>query len=343
MARTAFIVGGSGQIGQAVCGALLADGWRVIAAQRHGEGFPETFRRLGATTIALDRDKDGALARAIRGGVDALIDTVAFDETHARQLLDIQGDVGAFVVISSASVYRDGKGRTLDEAAANGFPNFPVPIAEDQPVVAPGPATYSTRKSALERALLRNARRPVTILRPGAIHGVGSCHPREWWFAKRILDGRRAVPLAWNGQSRFHASATSNIAELIRVALAAPGTRVLNAADPEALTVTAIGEVIAAIYAYDWTLVPFEGPPVGAVGRNPWAIPRPIVLDMARAEAIGYRAVTHYQGAIGEACASAEAAARAGVTFPAYLTAMFDYAAEDAFLARGAGGRFMPS
>ena len=62
----------------------------------------------------------------------------------------------------------------------------------------------------------------MTVLRPGAIHGVGSRHPREWWFVKRILDGRRAVPLAWDGQSRFHASATSNIAELIRVVLAAP-------------------------------------------------------------------------------------------------------------------------
>ena len=337
MAGTAFIVGASGQIGQAVCGALLADGWRVIAAQRHGEGFPTTLRSLGATTIALDRDQDGALARAVLGGVDALIDTVAYDDAHARQLLDIQGDVGAFVVVSSASVYRDAEGRTLDEAATNGFPDLPVPIGEDQPTVAPGPETYSTRKAALEQVLLQNARPPVTVLRPGAIYGAGSRHPREWWFVKRILDGRRAVPLAWGGKSRFHASATANIAELVRVALAAPGTRVLNAADPEALTVTAVGEVIAAIYAYEWKLVSFEGAPVGAVGQNPWGVPRPIVLDMARAEALGYRPVTRYQDAIGEACASAVAAARAGVTFPPYLTAMFDYAAEDAFLARGAG------
>ncbi|MDQ2859774.1 MAG: NAD(P)-dependent oxidoreductase [Pseudomonadota bacterium] len=238
------------------------------------------------------------------------------------------------MVISSASVYRDARGRTLDEAEANGFPDFPIPIDEDQPTVAPGPQTYSTRKVALEQALLQNAQRPVTILRPGAIYGVGSRHPREWWFVRRILDGRLAVPLAWNGQSRFHASATANIAELIAIILAAPANRVLNAADPEALTVTAIGNAVSEFYNHDWRMVPFEGPPRGAVGRSPWAIPLPIVLDMARAEALGYRPVTRYRDAIGEACASAEVAARAGIAFPDYLMKMFNYAAEDAFLAR---------
>ncbi len=333
MSPVAFIVGGSGQIGQALCRRLLADGWRVTAAQRNCESFPEALRSLGAATIVLDREEGGALARAVGGGVDALIDTVAYDAAHARQLLEIEADVGAFVIVSSASVYRDAKGRTLDEAAANGFPDFPVPLAEDQPTVAPGPETYSTRKVALEQALLQGARRPVTILRPGAIHGAGSRHPREWWFVKRILDGRRAVPLAFGGESRFHTSATTNIAELIRLALAKPATRVLNAADPEALTVAAIGEAIAAVHAHDWRLVPMEGPPVGQVGQNPWAIPRPIVLDMARAGALGYRPVARYEDAIDEACRSAQRAAREGVAFPKYLMAMFDYAAEDALLA----------
>ena len=110
--------------------------------------------------------------------------------------MDLQTDVGTLIVISSASVYRDAEGRSLDEAASGGFPDLPVPIGEDQPTVSPGPQTYSTRKAALEQALLENSRRPVTILRPCAIHGEGSRHPREWWFVKRILDGRREVPLA---------------------------------------------------------------------------------------------------------------------------------------------------
>src|SRR5260221_4479519 len=182
MSKTALIVGGTGQIGRAVAPALIADGWRVVAGQRHEAG--QAPLDACVETILLDRAEPGALARAVGAGVDALIDTVAFDEGHARQLLEIEAGVGALVVISSASVYRDARGRTLDEAAQAGFPRLPEPIGEAQPTVAPGPATYSTRKAALEQALLQSARRPVTIPRPCAIQGPRSRHPCEWFFCK---------------------------------------------------------------------------------------------------------------------------------------------------------------
>jgi nucleoside-diphosphate-sugar epimerase len=328
MTKTALIIGGTGQIGLATAAALAIDGWRVIAASRTG-GAPAVD---GVESFRLDRDEPGALARAIGPGVDALIDTVAFDEGHARQLLDLQANVGALVVISSASVYRDDAGRTLDEARETGFPHFPVPIGEDQPTVAPGPATYSTRKIALEQALLRGASRPVTILRPCAIHGPGSRHPREWFFVRRIRDGRRVVPLAFSGASRFHTTATTNIAELVRVALEAPATRILNIADPEAPTVSEIGQTIAQVYGHDLEIVPFEGPPQRGVGASPWSTPRPIVVSVARAEATGYRPVTAYENAVGAACRSAEAMAAQGVAFPDYIGGMFDYQAEDDWL-----------
>ena len=338
MGGTALIIGGSGQIGQAVAIRLLADGWRVIAAQQNPQGLPADLVAAGVRPVAMDRNAPGAVAQAVAGGVDALIDTVAFDETHARQLLEIQRGIGALVVISSGSVYCDSQGRTLDEAKPGAFPDFPIPIGEDQPTVAPSDANYSTRKSGLEKLLLDGARTPVTILRPCAIHGPGSRHPREWFFVKRILDRRRCVPLAWNGQSRFHTSATANIAELIAVCLATPATRVLNAADPEALTVSAIAQAIADVYGYELALRPFEGPPLGGVGAHPWCLPKPLIVDMTRALALGYRPVTDYRLAVAAACKSAEAAAASGVVFPDYLTAMFDYPAEDAFLARRAGG-----
>jgi hypothetical protein len=63
---------------------------------------------------------------------------VAYTDARARQLLAIDGDVGAFIVISSASVYRDHEGRTLDEAHEDGFPDFSWPITEIKPTVKPG-------------------------------------------------------------------------------------------------------------------------------------------------------------------------------------------------------------
>jgi nucleoside-diphosphate-sugar epimerase len=332
VSRTALIIGGSGQIGQATTRRLLQGGWRVRLAQRTAARLPADLAAQ-AQVVPLDREASGAVARAVGGGVDALIDTVAFDERHAAQLLEAEADVGATVVISTGSVCCDAAGRTLDEARETGFPRFPVPIGEDQATVAPGPATYSTRKAALEQALLQGAKRPVTILRPFAIHGPGSTHPREWWFVRRILDGRRRAPLSWCGESRFHTSATVNIAELIRVALESPGTRVLNAADPEALSVAEIGRVIAGVYGAELDLVLLDGPPESGVGGTPWSTPFPLVADMSRAAALGYRPAATYAQSIGAACRSAEALAAAGVDFVPYLRTMFDYAAEDAALA----------
>jgi nucleoside-diphosphate-sugar epimerase len=333
MARKALIIGGAGQIGRAVAKALLADGWAVTAGQPHPTGFPDELRRAGVEVISLDREEPGVLTRIVYGGFDAVIDTVAYDDRHARQLLEVEGDVGAFVVISTGSVYTDAEGRTLDEAAKTGFPQYPVPIGEDQPRTAPGPETYSTRKVLLEDALLQGAKRPVTILRPFAIYGPGSRHPREWWYVKRIRDGRRRIPLAYGGESRFHPSATANIAELARVCLASPTTRVLNAADPQAPTVRQMGEAIAAAYGVTLDFTLLDGPPRKGVGATPWTAAGPLVADMTRAEALGYRPLVTYAQAVGEACRSAEAAAKAGVAFPDYINGMFDYAAEDAVLA----------
>ena len=331
--KTALIVGGAGQIGQATARNLLDHGWSVRLAQRHGARLPGDLAAR-VDMVALDRDEPGAVARAVGGGVDALIDTVAFDADHARQLLGVLGDVGALVVISTGSVCCDGEGRTLDEAAETGFPRFPVPITEDQPTTAPGPATYSTRKAALEQTLLQEARGPLTILRPFAIHGPGSTHPREWWFVRRFLDGRLRIPLAYAGESRFHTSATVNIAELIRVVLQAPATQVLNAADPEALSVAEIGRTIAATYGVEIDLVLLDGAPDKGVGGTPWSTPLPLVADMSRADALGYRPVATYAQSVAAACKSAEALAGAGVPFAPYLAKMFDYAAEDARLAQ---------
>ena len=333
MTKTALIIGGSGQIGGATAARLLADGWAVTCAQKRPEGVPAALIGAGAAAIALDRSQPDALKLVIGRGFDAIIDTVAFDDAHARQLLAVQDDVGAFVVISTGSVYADAAGRTLDEAGETGFPKLPVPIPEDQARTVPGPATYSTRKVAMEDALFAGGRRPMTVLRPYAIHGEGSGHAREWWFIKRILDGRRRVPLAWGGQSRFQTTATVNIAALIAAALAQPFTGALNAADPDAPTVADIGRAIAAIFGVELEIIPSDGPPVRGVGGTPWSVAGPLVADMRAAAAIGYEPVGTYAETVAAACRSAEARAAAGEPFIGYLNRMFDYAAEDAFLA----------
>ncbi len=341
MTSTALIVGGAGQIGRAMAANLLAHGWRVRIAGRSA-AIPTALLDAGVESVRVDREDPVALARAVGEGADAVIDCIAFTAEHGRQLLALQEAVGAFVVVSSASVYVDARGRSLDEAGETGFPDFDGPLAETHPTVAPGPQTYSTRKIALERTLLDESRVPVTVLRPCAIHGPGSTHAREWWFLKRALDDRRRVPLAYDGHSRFHTTATANLAELCRLALEQPAGRVLNVGDTEPPTVRQIGEAIGAAVGHAWDLVGLAGRPQGTVGATPWSIPRPILVSMAAAERLGYRAVTSYADAMPALCDALRETVQDAPwqdAFPAlaaYPFPLFDYAAEDDWLASAA-------
>jgi nucleoside-diphosphate-sugar epimerase len=349
MSRRAFIIGGTGQVGRAIAANLLLAGWEVSIAARGHRALPDSLIALGAKSVTFDRDDRGELIGALGDGADALIDVTACGPVDGHQLLEAQSAIGALVVVSSSSVYRDDAGRTLDEAAQNGFPELPDPIAETQPTVAPGDATYSTRKVALENLMLDKATVPVTILRPAAVHGLASIHPREWWFVKRMLDGRQAIPLAYEGRSRFHTSSVLNIAELTRIALDRPSNRILNIADPEALSVAEIGSEIARHMSYAAQLVPVSGDAFPAtIGRTPWSVPRPFVLDTSAALALGYAPVTTYPKSIGAICddlTSGDTGEMWQHRFPilaSYPYDLFNYEAEDRFLqARTRSGRYV--
>jgi nucleoside-diphosphate-sugar epimerase len=338
----AFILGGTGQVGLATANRLLQAGWSVTLAHRGRRPVSSDLLEHGAETVRLDRDEPGALARHLSSGADVLIDVVAYGAEHARQLLDVQSAVGSLIVISSSSVYRDEIGRTLDEAAETGFPELPVPITESQPTVEPGSRTYSTRKAALERVLLDGASVPVTVLRPAAVSGVGSTHAREWWFVKRLLDGRRVIPLAYGGRSRFHTTSVANIAVLVLLAAGLRGQRILNIADPMALSVAEIAAAIVSRldYAGDVVALPDEPLYPPSVGGTPWSVQRPFVLDVAAAASLGYRPQTTYPEAVGPICTWLVGAAAGKdwrAVFPAlaaYPYDLFDYRLEDAMLAR---------
>lgn len=337
----AWVLGATGQIGRAAVRALTADGWEVTAASRGG-GRDEGWD-AGVRAVALDRDEEGALGRAVGESCDVLVDMVAFDGAHARQLKELAGRIGSAVVISSGAVYEDERGRSFDtQDRSDGFPHYPVPLPETQRTLAPGDATYGTRKILLERELLAAGEAlPVTLLRAGAVHGPYCRTPRELYVVKRLLDGRLRRVLAYGGESRFHPVHVSNAAELIRLAAERPGSRVLNAADPEAPTVAEIASAIDAVLGRETETVLIDGPPPeGHVGETPWSGGHPVVYDMTAAEEqLGYRPVTGYAESLPETVAwlAGELAGRDWrEAFPKMLgnygEGLFDYAAEDAWL-----------
>jgi nucleoside-diphosphate-sugar epimerase len=333
VARRAFLLGGSGQTGRALIPKLLDHGWDVVVGSRGEREVPP-----GAEHVEVDRADAEALRRALGGGADVLVDFVAFEPEHAEQLLSLRDVLGSLVVISSASVYTDHRGRTFDEATTpEQFPDFGGPIRErNQPTVEPAAATYSTKKAAIERTLLADASLPSTLIRAGAIYGIGG-PAREWYFVKRIVDGRRYIVLGDHGRSRFHPISTENLAELIWLAAERPGRRVLNAGDPGPPCVLEISRAIAATLDHEWAEVLLSTP--SAPCETPWSGPKPVVLDMAEAEfELGYRPVTRYERAVRPLCEWLVAATKdrpwqeVMPRAELYLPNAFDYEAEDAFV-----------
>ena len=324
----AVLIGGNGQIGRAAAPALARDGWDVVAVSRSGD-LPAGFAELGIRAAQADRADDAQLLAAVGDGADVVVDMVAYGRAHAEQLNRLPA--GSLVVISTGSVYADDEGRALDGVSE--LPHLPVPIPETQRTAEPGDTdNYSRGKAALEEELLAGPL-PATILRPGAIHGPGAKLPREIYFVKRAVDGRRRVALSWRGESRFQTSSVANIAELIRLAAAKPGDRLLNAGDPEPPTTLEICRVIGAAMGHEFEPALLPADEFG----NPWGLPadRQCVFDMTAAEReLGYRPVTTYAKAVKETCAWLVGELETGRTWDGtYLEATLDYAAEDAAIA----------
>lgn len=334
---SAFLLGGTGQIGRAVWLRFSEAGWDVIVGARGTRAPLDEMR-----TVTVDRRRSGALDAAVHDPVDVLVDLIPYTAADALQINRLSARVGSVVAISSASVYADQQGRTLDEARDGAsFPTLPVPIAERQLTVEPGDATYSTRKVAMECALLEGPL-ATTIVRPCAIYGPGASSLREWHFVKRALDGRRVVLLADRGESRFHTTSVANLAELVLRAAEQPGDRIVNCGDPDPPSVLDIERAIGRSLRHDWVevLVPHDGYSVPAAD-TPWSAPRPFILDMAAAERdLAYRPVARYEDAVVATVEWLVEATRerdwrevlpdAGRT----TEASFDYRAEDAVLAQ---------
>lgn len=337
MAKTAFVLGASGQVGEAVIPALLQDGWTVRAGSRSAHAWPDTVEG-----VRVDRDDDEAFDAAIGDGVDVLVDCVAYTAAHARQIRVAGDRIGSAIVLSSVSVYADDLGRTLDEATGvDDFPRLPNPVSESQPRTRPDSDTYSSRKAAMEDVLLSDdVTVPVTVLRPGTIYGPGSVHPREYWFIKRALDRRPVQLLNWAGLSQFSMSNSRNIAELARLAASSPRRRILNAVDDRALTTAEIAAITNACLDHHPTPFLLDGDSV--LGATPWSVPasRPIIASMAAAATeLGYRPVASYADTVPDLVTRIVDTIAGGdwaSAYPVFLRAngraAFDYAAEDAWV-----------
>ncbi|MCQ4079971.1 NAD(P)H-binding protein [Streptomyces sp. RB6PN25] len=343
MPPRALIIGGTGLIGRATARRLLAAGWHVDLTGRNPDRLPHDIAAAGGTFIAADRHDPAQLLAALGEGTDLLVDCICYTAADARLLLPLTRAAASTVMISSKAVYADAAGNHSNSPVA---PVFDGPVREDQPTVAPGDGDYRTRegyganKVAAEHVLLDSGS-PVTVLRPSRIHGAGAARPREWFFVKRVLDRRPAVLLAHRGAGVVHTTAAANIAALIELAAARPGRRILNSADPDAPSALQISRTIAGRLGHVWDEVLLDRDPEETVGHHPWDAPHPFVLDTCAAEALGYTPAGDYAATVADEVEWLVSGARGsegaefvdGLVRDAYFAPLFDYEAEDRYLA----------
>jgi nucleoside-diphosphate-sugar epimerase len=335
----ALILAGTGAVGRAVALRLLDAGWHVEVTGRDPLHANTEVTRRGGVFLASDRHDPAQLSAVVGDGADLLVDCACFNAEHARQLASVLGGVTSPVMLSSKAVYVDDRGRHVNSAEP---PRFDSPIPESQPTMAPGagnydlPEGYGANKVAAEQVLLGSGY-PVSVLRPSKIHGVDARRPREWYFVRRVLDGRARVFFDGDARAGDHPTAATNLAALIEVVAANPGRRILNIADPDSPGEREIARAVARHFDHDWEEVVVEG--AGRLGRSPWHVVPPVVLETSAARAIGYEAVGDYSTTVAATLDwLASLGARDGtarLTAPRdddFFVGMFDYAAEDALV-----------
>jgi nucleoside-diphosphate-sugar epimerase len=334
----AIVLGVNGVTGRAIAGELLAAGWEVTGTGRDAGHTPGDLASSGVTFIRSDRTDPAELAACLSDGADVVVDCVCYTGTQAQQLLEHRAAFGSAVVLSSKAVYVDALGRHSNSDEA---PHFPGPVREDQAVLTPdfsgeydSRQGYGANKVAAEVTLLDSGV-PVSVLRPSRIHGPSGSRPREWFVVRRLLDGRRRLPLAHHGRSGNHPSAAANLARLVLTCAEHPGQRVLNAADPGTPTA---GEVVRAIASacelpLETVGLPDDAP--SSHGWNPWATWPPFFLDTSAAVGLGYRPRGTYAETVRESVhelLSLDPSTRGRLDRDPYFEDLFDYDLDDAAL-----------
>jgi nucleoside-diphosphate-sugar epimerase len=217
---------------------------------------------------------------------EGVVDVIPMNADDARALVQaLRGRIGRSVHISSGDVYAPGQ---------------PIPIPEDAHLAAIELRELSLHgqrvpysKVAVE-AVIREAQAegdlPATILRLPAVYGPHDPLAREWFFVKRVLDGRQRIALPDGGLSLFHRGYVHDVALAVLLALESPKAvgRTYNVGHERVLTARGIAEMVGETMGHKWEVVAIPGerlPPT-----NPYAAPYHVVYDLSRIRAdLGYR------------------------------------------------------
>lgn len=180
-----LVIGGTRYMGRLAVDQLLDRGDRVTVFSR-GHTRPAWWDRVDH--ILGDRKQHRDFVASLQGRTfDGVIDTQAFrmeDVEAAAQAL--AGNVGRYLVVSTGSVYLDGK---LDYANRCPYLEADVDWADLDYTYPQGEDPYGVGKRHCEKWLQESGQLPYAAVRIPAVMGWDDPTGRMWWWVQRALDG----------------------------------------------------------------------------------------------------------------------------------------------------------
>lgn len=293
-----LIIGGTRRCGPYLVEELLDRGHEVICYHR---GQSKVAFSARAKQVLGDRkDRDVFKKQMSELNVDAVIDMIAVSGADVDAVAQaFRKKIRRYICISSYDVYE------AYEAAWNHRPSLqPAPIPENAPKKKQLHFYESDYEKILVEEKIREAQSngyfSTTILRWPAIYGPRDPTPRDWYYVRQVLDGRRQIAVPDGGAALFSRGYMQNMAHSIVLAL--ENTRaegeVYNACDESTYSVRQIVRMIGEIMDHEWEIVSVpralmpraertQGRPFSC---DPFDIEPHLLLDISKIKAdLGYK------------------------------------------------------
>lgn len=267
----ALVLGGTGFLGRFVVDELLARGHEVTLLARRAAEF-------------------GGPVEVIRGDPAdpaAIVESVA--QTRPDVLLDMlhSGAHQAAAVLCAAT---GAVGRTVHLSCASVYGTRPIcPVDEEtEAITAEAADPHTAAKIAADRVVLEavDNGQPAIVLRLPHLYGPRDPRCAEWYFARRVLEGRSRIAVPDGGLHICHRGFVQNMAGGVVRALtsrrAKPG--VYNLGEEKLYTLAQLARGVARALDREWDIYSVPG----HLWTTPYAYTSFFDLRKARAH-LGYR------------------------------------------------------
>lgn len=285
----ALVIGGTGPTGPHIVNGLLERGYETTILHR---GTHETDL-IPPDVVHLHADPydKAALDEALTGlSFDVAIASYGRLRFTAEALV---GKTDQVVAVGGIPAYR---GFLVPEV--NHPYGFPVPIAEDFPVATMTEHGERSRRVArAEQTFIEhsvNGTFRATLFRYPYVYGPLQMVPREWSIIRRLLDGRREIPIAFGGLALLSHGYGPNLAHGVLLSVDHPDVsdrKIYNCGDEVTYSLRQWVEIVADAMGVEVEIVPtpdVPGHPTSAIANHQVAHHRCIDLAAIKDD-LGYR------------------------------------------------------